>query len=88
MTPILTFVYTFWLQIDGSTTKRQRASDILLESIQLAYSLRKIGIKEGETVGIYSENRFEYASVVLATIYLGATITTFSPTYTESNFRV
>lgn len=66
------------------THQKITASEILWESVQLSNSLKNLGIKIGDTVGICSENRFEFAYVTLAAFYLGVTVTTFSTAYTES----
>lgn len=79
------FFFSFYFQIDGNTDQQITAADLLWESIQLSISLKRIGITVGETVGLFSENRYEFVTVLLATLYLGARITTFSSAYKESN---
>ena len=42
------------------------------------------GIKQGDVVTIYSENRSEYAIAFIASSLLGATISSVNPQYTSS----
>ncbi|KAF2880007.1 hypothetical protein ILUMI_26167 [Ignelater luminosus] len=58
---------------------------ILLETTRhLAIYLKKFGLlnQPGNVVGIFSENNLSYFYPVLASLYLGVTVTTFNPQYT------
>lgn len=50
------------------TGNKKTAYELLIESIQLANSLKNLGIKSDDVVGIYSENRFEFAVVTFNSI--------------------
>ncbi|KAJ8723878.1 hypothetical protein PYW07_007858 [Mythimna separata] len=55
---------------------------ILQNSVNLAVSLRKLGLKKGDVVGLSSENRFEFVVAALAVIYCGGVLSTLNITYT------
>lgn len=50
--------------------------------MNLAVSLRKLGLKKGDVVGLSSENRFEFVVAALAVIYCGGVLSTLNITYT------
>lgn len=41
------------------------------------------GVKEGDVIGLYSENRLEFPVVIFAAFCLGATIAPINVTYTD-----
>ncbi|CAH0690222.1 unnamed protein product [Spodoptera exigua] len=55
---------------------------ILQNSVNLAVSLRKLGLKKGDLVGLSSENRFEFIVAALAVMYCGGILSTLNITYT------
>lgn len=71
------------MKIDGLTSERVTAAQLLLRSIRVAECLQNYGIKVGDSVGICSENRFEVPYVMFAVFFIGATYVPLNPTYTE-----
>lgn len=55
---------------------------ILQNSVNLAASLQKLGLKKGDLVGLSSENRFEFIIAALAVVYCGGVLSTLNITYT------
>lgn len=43
---------------------------------------QRFGVKEGDAIGIYSENRLEFPEVVFAAFCVGATVAPLNVTYT------
>lgn len=57
---------------------------VRMDSIRLAKSLQlKFGVKEGDIIGLCSENRLEYPVIIFAALYLGATVAPLNVTYTK-----
>lgn len=77
----------FLLQIDGISDKHVTARQLLDGSLKMAAYLRRMGIKEGDVVGITSENCIEIPLIVFGAYFLGAAITTCNLTYTEEEMR-
>ncbi|CAD0203943.1 unnamed protein product [Chrysodeixis includens] len=65
-------------ETDESVTYRH----ILQHSVNLATTLRKLGLKKGDVVGLSSENRFEFIVAALAVTYCGGILSTLNITYT------
>lgn len=60
------------------------ASELRSKIIQCAKVLQlQYNIKEGDVIGIYSENRLEFPVIVYAAFCLGATVTPLNVTYTQ-----
>lgn len=59
---------------------------ILQNSVNLATTLRKLGLKKGDVVGLSSENRFEFIVAALAVTYCGGILSTLNITYTPGKF--
>ncbi|KAG4067305.1 hypothetical protein HA402_000296 [Bradysia odoriphaga] len=72
------------LYINGDTSERVTASQLLLGSIRVAECLQNYGIQAGDSVGICCENRFEVPYIMFAVFFIGATYVPLNPTYTES----
>lgn len=76
-------------QIDGLTGKKLTADVVRANSIRLAKSLQlKFGVKEGDVIGLCSENRLEFPVIVFAALYLGATIAPLNVTYSKRKHSV
>ncbi|KAB0804240.1 hypothetical protein PPYR_01210 [Photinus pyralis] len=56
---------------------------LLKNSVRLAESIRNFGLTQDDVVAICSENNLYFADPVLAALYCGIPVTTFSPHYTE-----
>lgn len=63
-------------------------AELLNHSLRLAAGFRDLGIKEGDAIGLSSENTMDFYPVVLATFFVGATIAPINPTYIESKLVV
>lgn len=53
----------------------------------MAAYFQRMGVKEGDVIGITSENCIEIPVIVFGAFYLGAAITTCNLTYTEDEMR-
>lgn len=53
----------------------------------MIYCLISLNVKEGDVVGLSSENSFDYIVVLFATLCLSATASPFNVTYTEREFE-
>lgn len=57
---------------------------MLFKVIQLAKCLsNQLNVREGDVIGLCSENRNEFPIVIFAALCLGATIAPLNVTYTE-----
>lgn len=72
------------LQINARSSEKLTAARLRVNSIRVAECLKHFGVKSADTVGICSENCFEFLYILFGTIYLGATVGAFNVTYTES----
>lgn len=73
----------YFAQIDGITGEKLNASKLHSRIIQCAKILQlQYQVKEGDVIGIYSENRLEFPVIVYAAFCLGATVTPLNITYT------
>lgn len=60
---------------------------LLSKSMHLAkYLQNTFGIGVGDVISVCSENRVEFAVTMIATILIGATISPFNHSYSESRF--
>jgi acyl-CoA synthetase (AMP-forming)/AMP-acid ligase II len=60
----------------------------LNQSLRLAAVFQKIGVQKEDSIGIISENNWENYVVILATLFIGATIAPINPTYIESEYTI
>lgn len=67
---------------DGTETKN---SEILLDSIRVALSLRDLGLKEGDLVGIAAKNSKNLAAVAIGAFAMGIPINTLDPTFAKDD---
>lgn len=72
-------------KIDGITEERITYEDMAKQILDVAYSLRKHGVKKGEVVAIYSENRIEFLVTTFAVVYIGAVVTFINSGYSKGN---
>ncbi|XP_033218330.1 uncharacterized protein LOC117173797 [Belonocnema kinseyi] len=70
--------------ISIETGEQLTHSQILAKSQKLSISLKKLGLKLNDRIGICSENNLNFAIAVFSSIFLGTTICPFNPIYTES----
>lgn len=78
---------SFWiayLKVCSDTGKSYTYSQLTDAVRRLAANLRKLGVREGDVLFLLSPNLPEYAVIYLATISIGAIVTTNNPMYTAS----
>ncbi|XP_055903336.1 uncharacterized protein LOC129939373 [Eupeodes corollae] len=73
----------FVMMTDASTGNQYTRKYIHDRIIRLAYILQKLGVKDGDVIGICGENSIDYAVVLYAAFALGATAAPFNATYSE-----
>lgn len=76
--------YTY--QIDAETGEHVTYKTILQNSVNLAASLQKLGLKKGDIVALSSENRFEFTVASVAVLYCGGVLSTLNITYSPGNY--
>lgn len=70
--------------IDGLSGMKYTRTEIRCNVIRLAKSLSTVyGIKEGDVIGLYCENRLEFPIIVFAAFCLGCTVAPLNVTYTD-----
>uniref|UniRef100_A0A2H1VNT1 SFRICE_024315 n=1 Tax=Spodoptera frugiperda TaxID=7108 RepID=A0A2H1VNT1_SPOFR len=69
--------------INATTEERITYSGILQQSMNFAISLTRMGIRKGDTIGLISENRFEYWGVVIGAACAGAVVSPISVGYVK-----
>ncbi|XP_063821991.1 uncharacterized protein LOC135071999 [Ostrinia nubilalis] len=69
--------------INGSTGESISYTDLAKKIVNVATSLSKLGVRQGDVVAICSENRIEYLIANIATYYLGAVSTFLNIAYTK-----
>ncbi|XP_055700377.1 uncharacterized protein LOC129800044 [Phlebotomus papatasi] len=69
--------------IDGITGRKTSYSEIKEKALSLAEFLRQIGIKEGDVIGICSENRIEFTITMYSAFFVGAAIVGMNYLYKE-----
>lgn len=70
-------------QVDELSGEIQSFQQILAKSIRVAETMRELGIRPGDIIGISSENNLDYCLPVLASLYIGAACAPYNPAYTE-----
>lgn len=83
-----TFCVSFFFhtnfQIDGVKDTKYTRLQVRQQVIRLVKSLSNVfGVKEGDVIGLCSENRLEFPVVVFAAFCLGVTIAPLNVTYTD-----
>ncbi|XP_055706064.1 uncharacterized protein LOC129803490 [Phlebotomus papatasi] len=69
--------------IDGLTGRKVFYRAIKEKALNLAEFFRQIGIKEGDVIGICSENRLEFSITLYGALFIGATIVGINYFYNE-----
>ncbi|XP_026319421.1 4-coumarate--CoA ligase 1-like [Hyposmocoma kahamanoa] len=69
--------------IDGVTEEKITYEDMAQQILDVAQSLNRLGVKKGEVVAIYSENRIEFIVTIYAIIYIGAIVTFINNGYSK-----
>ncbi|KAF2880010.1 hypothetical protein ILUMI_26169 [Ignelater luminosus] len=68
--------------IDAVSGETVSYTTLLEKTCLLANSFTNYGLKQNSVIGICSENNLQFFYPVIAAMYLGATVTTFNPSYT------
>ncbi|CAH0727344.1 unnamed protein product, partial [Brenthis ino] len=71
--------------INGSTGEEISYKEMAQKIVNVATSLLNLGIKKGDTVAVFSENRIEYILTAIAVYCSGATVTFFNSAYTKDD---
>ncbi|XP_055850186.1 uncharacterized protein LOC129914807 [Episyrphus balteatus] len=71
------------MMIDASTGNEYKRKDVYDRITRLAYILQKLGVKDGDVIGLSAENSIEYAVAMYAAFAIGATVAPFNVTYSE-----
>lgn len=71
------------LLVSGISGEEVSAKQILDEACKVAKSLQKLGIKSGDVISLVSENRFEFAYVLMGSLMLNVTVAPINLTYSE-----
>lgn len=69
-------------QTDAATGEQLNGRTIRDRCIRMSECLRALGIRAGDTVALCTENRLEFAAVMVGTHILGACLTPINPSYT------
>ncbi|KAJ0173594.1 hypothetical protein K1T71_010743 [Dendrolimus kikuchii] len=69
--------------INGETGHKTTYKYILQETVNFAVGLQKLGVKRGDVVALFSENRDEFIIAAMAGSICGATVTTYNVMYTK-----
>ncbi|GAB0097778.1 luciferin 4-monooxygenase [Sergentomyia squamirostris] len=73
--------------IDGVTSEEMTYTQLRDRSLHYASAMMDQGLKEGDVIGICSENRLEYPCVLYGAFYLGLTVAPLNLTYSESELN-
>ncbi|XP_018319810.1 4-coumarate--CoA ligase 1-like [Agrilus planipennis] len=60
--------------------------DLLIQSVKLAKYFQNVGVHEGDTISVISENTTKFVIPVLAALYQGVAVNCLSHTYTTGEF--
>lgn len=71
------------MMIDASSGREYTYKQVYDKIVRLAYVLQKLGVKDGDVIGLCAENSIEYLYALYATFALGATAAPFNVTYSE-----
>ncbi|CAB3262010.1 unnamed protein product [Arctia plantaginis] len=67
--------------INGTRDERISYGELVQQAMNLAISLTRMGVKKGDAIGIFSENRQEYFAAVVGVACAGAVMTPFNSSY-------
>lgn len=72
-------------KIDGTNEEKITYEEMAQQILDVSQSLNRFGVKKGEVVAIYSENRIEFIVTIYAVIYIGAIVTFINSGYSKGN---
>jgi acyl-CoA synthetase (AMP-forming)/AMP-acid ligase II len=70
------------LQVDAVTGETRTYADIMSAALSVADFLYSRGIRNGDVVGICSENSLNFILPLIGTLFIGATCAPLNPNYT------
>lgn len=73
--------------MDGITNIEYSRKYVFDRTLRYVKVLQKLGLKEGDVVGLCSENSVEMAAIVFATLYLGLTLNPLNFLYSPSELK-
>lgn len=73
-------------QVDGVSGKSLSFQEVHEQARAVAAALSELGVSPGETIAVSCENRFEYAVVLLASVYSCNTFAPINPVYSPGVF--
>lgn len=73
-------------QINGETGESLTYRKMAQEAMHVAVSLTRMGIKKGDVIAIFSENRMEFWSTAIGIFCTGAVVTMINNMYTKGMF--
>ncbi|XP_052743142.1 uncharacterized protein LOC112057207 [Bicyclus anynana] len=73
--------------INGATNEVLTYGEMAQEAMNIAVSLRRMGIRKGDVIAVSSENRREFWSSIIGVICSGAVATTINIGYTNDELR-
>lgn len=80
---IYNYILFVVLKIDALSRERVNGQQLKERSILVAQSLLANGVQVGDSVGIITSNRLEFACVLVGSFMCGATVSPLNVTYTK-----
>ena len=71
------------LQIDGVSGRRTTYAELQSEIVRVASALWRLGIRKGDVVTLFSENRPEFIVMFLSLAAVGAVVSATNSVYTS-----
>ncbi|CAH0599805.1 unnamed protein product [Chrysodeixis includens] len=69
--------------INGATDEQLTYNDIIQQAMNFAVSLTRMGVRKGDTIALFAENRQEYWGAVVGVACSGAVLTTINTGYVK-----
>lgn len=67
----------------GLTGQKLSATELLNNSIRISKALLAAGVKQGDTISVISESRFDYVFVIFGSIFINCTLAPLNHTYSS-----
>lgn len=77
-------IINYLLQVDAESGDSVTFSDVLEKSYKIAVLLTQHGCSNNSVIGIICENRFEFPSLLLGGLHIGAVCTCINPFFSTS----
>lgn len=75
------------LLVCGLTGQKLSGNELLNRSITISKALLAAGIKQGDTVSVIAESRFDYVFVLFGTIFINCTLAPLNHTYSTGELK-